>query len=172
LRLLDDWVVRPVGGGRVRKVDVLLLAATNVDLGRAVAEKSFRADLYWRLNVVEVVLPSLASRTDRDAIVDHLAARTAPGLALSPEVRAWIAQQSWPGNMRELRNALLRLALGAPVPGTGIAAAAPPHATLRDGIQARIRDTYLATGSNVSRTARLLGISRNTVYRALRRTAR
>jgi transcriptional regulator of acetoin/glycerol metabolism len=177
LRLLDDWLVRPVGGGRARKLDVLLLAATNADLPRAVAEGRFRADLYWRLNVVEVALPPLAARTDRDAIVDHLLARTAPGLVLSAETRAWIARQPWPGNMRELRSVLQRLALAGPgclpLPPEPEAAASPgtpnqPDASLRDAVQARIREVHRAMDSNVSRTARALGVSRNTVYRALR----
>ncbi|HYZ62197.1 MAG TPA: sigma-54-dependent Fis family transcriptional regulator [Acetobacteraceae bacterium] len=172
LRLLDDWVVRPVGGGRSRKVDVLLLAATNADLARAVAQNRFRADLYWRLNVVEVVLPPLASRTDRDAVAAHLAARMAPGLVLSAEVRAWIARQSWPGNMRELRSALTRLALtGSPAAASPIGEVEPPGQTLRGNIDAQILNTYRAAGRNVSRSARLLGVSRNTIYRALRRAA-
>ena len=177
LRLLDDWLVRPVGGGRARKLDVLLLAATNADLPRAVAEGRFRADLYWRLNVVEVVLPALAARTDRDAIVDHLLARTAPDLVLSAETRAWIARQPWPGNMRELRSVLQRLALAGPdclplsvEPGPTAAPSIPGQqdARLRDAVQARIREVHRAMDGNVSRTARALGVSRNTIYRALR----
>ena len=177
LRLLDDWLVRPVGGGRSRKLDVLLLAATNADLPRAVTEGRFRADLYWRLNVVEVVLPPFAARTDRDAIVDHLLARTARDFVLTAEMRAWIVRQSWPGNMRELRSFLLRLALAGPrcppPPPEPDSAASPgipdrQDSCLRDAIQARIREVHRAMEGNVSRTARTLGVSRNTIYRALR----
>ena len=177
LRLLDDWLVRPVGGGRARKLDVLLLAATNADLPRAIAEGRFRADLYWRLNVVEVVLPPLAARSDRDAIVDHLLARIAPDVVLSAEMRAWIARQPWPGNMRELRSVLQRLALAEPgcmpLP-PALDAALPPaipgqrEPCLREAVQARIREVHRAMDGNVSRTAHALGVSRNTVYRALR----
>ncbi len=177
LRLLDDWLVRPVGGGRSRKLDVLLIAATNADLPRAVAEGRFRADLYWRLNVVEVVLPRFAARTDRDAIVDHLLARTAPDVVLSAELRAWIARQPWPGNMRELRSFLQRLALAEPsdpfappepAPSTSPGVLNQAEPCLRDAIQARIREVHRAMDGNVSRTARALGVSRNTIYRALR----
>jgi transcriptional regulator of acetoin/glycerol metabolism len=175
LRLLDDWTVRPVGGGRTRTLDVLLLAATNTDLGRAVAEGRFRADLYWRLNVVEAVLPPLVARSDLDAIVDHLLARAAPGLALPAETRAWIARQPWPGNMRELRSTLVRIALAGPdsafpahKQNPAPSRAGQPDSPLRDTIQTRIRGVHGAMGGNVARTARALGISRNTVYRALR----
>jgi len=175
LRLLDDWSVRPVGGGRSRTLDVLLLAATNTDLGRAVAEGRFRADLYWRLNVVEAVLPPLVARSDLDAIVDHLLARAAPGLALPAETRAWIARQPWPGNMRELRSTLVRIALAGPdsafpahKQNPAPSRAGQPDSPLRDTIQTRIRGVHGAMDGNVARTARALGISRNTVYRALR----
>ena len=68
----------------------------------------FRADLYWRLNVVEAVLPALAGRTDIAAITDHVMAQVAPGLELSAAMRDWIARQPWPGNVRELRNVVER----------------------------------------------------------------
>ena len=88
LRLLDDWTVRPVGGGRSRRVDVQLVAATNVDLQQAVASGRFRADLFYRLGAVEAVLPPLRQRSDFPAVVGFLLGGIAPGLRIRPEAIA------------------------------------------------------------------------------------
>ena len=68
---MDDWTVRPVGGGRRRSVDVLPVAASNVDLAAAVASGRFRADLLYRLNTVEIALPPLRERADFAAIARY-----------------------------------------------------------------------------------------------------
>ncbi len=172
LRLLDDWAVRPVGGGKPRTVDVLLLAATNCDLRAATAAGRFRADLYWRLNVVEAVLPALADRADIAAVTDHVVAQVAPGLGLSAATRDWIARQPWPGNVRELRSVITRLALTGHEPAESGPAADQPPAGLHQATVRRIRDVVAAADGNVSAAARNLGVSRNTVYRALRRPGR
>ena len=111
LRLLDDWTVRPVGGRTCRRVDVQLVAATNVDLEAAVAEGRFRADLYYRLEAVEVTLPPLRERADLDALIAHLLARIDSDLAVAPTANDLLHDQTWPGNVRELTNLLNRAAL-------------------------------------------------------------
>jgi transcriptional regulator of acetoin/glycerol metabolism len=179
LRLLDDWTVRPVGGGRPKQVDVLLIAATNVALEDAVAAGRFRADLYYRLATVDIGLPPLRDRSDFAGIARHALASVAPGWRIEDDAVARLAERAWPGNIRELRAALARLTLGeaagvidlsmlcGPV---GPARQAPPPilaGTLRETTRGRIREMFHQTGGNVSETARRLRISRNTVYRAL-----
>jgi transcriptional regulator with PAS, ATPase and Fis domain len=113
LRVLEQREVRRVGDRKVRPVDVRVIAATNRDLREEVAEGRFRQDLYYRLAVVEVGLPSLRERIaeDFDVLVAHLLT-TAPfphGVRrLSAEVEKAFKEWHWPGNIRELRNVLLR----------------------------------------------------------------
>jgi transcriptional regulator of acetoin/glycerol metabolism len=175
LRLLDDWVVRPIGGGTAREVDVLLVAATNLDLREAVANSRFRADLYYRLDTIEALLPPLRERTDFAAIVRHLLAALGASAEIEPEAAARLAAYAWPGNIRELRNVLTRLTLidaGRPVTLTDVerllGAPAAASDRLRDQMTARILAAHRETGGNLSATARRLGVSRNTIYRALK----
>jgi len=177
LRLLDDWTVRPVGGGKPRRVDTLLVAATNADLDAAIAAGRFRSDLRFRLDVVTVSLPPLRERSDLPAIARHLLATIAPGARLSADGAVALAALPWPGNVRELRNALTRLTLADPngvvdaaalVQAVGAAAVPAPQRSLRDSARAQVATMHDETGRNVSETARRLGISRNRVYRALR----
>jgi transcriptional regulator with PAS, ATPase and Fis domain len=183
LRLLDDWTVRPVGGGRPRRVDVLLIAATNVALEEAVAAGRFRADLYYRLATVDVTLPPLRARSDFAEIARHALAAIAPDWRIDDEAVARLAEGAWPGNIRELRARLARLTLGAAsgvidrpmlgatpgatAPASREAAASGPALSLRDAKCRQIRLVFQQTDGNVSETARRLRVSRNTVYRSL-----
>jgi transcriptional regulator of acetoin/glycerol metabolism len=176
LRLLDDWVVRPVGGGRRRQVDVLLLAATNVDLREAMAAGRFRADLFYRLNTVEIVLPPLHARTDFASIARRLLGHVAPGWQIDNKAIASLQRLPWLGNIRELRTVLTRLTLTGTagtisadnVAGCDLPAQAPSQQRpLREMLHERIRAVHHETAGNISETARRLHVSRNTVYRAL-----
>ena len=179
LRLLDDWTVRPLGGGKQRHVDVLLVCATNVDLGRAVEAGRFRADLLYRIDTVGVTLPPLRARRDFAAIARRLLADLAPGARLAEPALAALARRPWPGNARELRGVLARLTLADPDRVIDAAALGEGHAgdgsfdepvptqSLRGLLAARVREAHAQTGGNVAATARRLGVSRNTVYRAL-----
>jgi sigma-54 dependent transcriptional regulator, acetoin dehydrogenase operon transcriptional activator AcoR len=181
LRLLDDWTVRPVGGTKPRRVDVQLVAASNAGLAEAVAVGRFRRDLYYRLNTVEIMLPGLAERQDFAAIACHLLRGIAPERRLGPASLARLAAHEWPGNIRELRSVLSRLALTAAEPEIGpeaVDAALGPDSTLpatgasaplREAVLGRIRSAHREAGGNISAAARRLGVSRNTIYRALRR---
>jgi sigma-54 dependent transcriptional regulator, acetoin dehydrogenase operon transcriptional activator AcoR len=174
LRLLDDWTVRPVGG-RGAKVDVFLVSATNATLDRAVAEGRFRSDLLYRLNTLEVRLPRLRDRTDFDAIAHHLLHAIDPVSNITTQALARLAPRPWPGNIRELRNVLARLTLGVThgsIDAACVEAAldkVPPAVpgSLHDVQRARILMVYAETAGNISETARRLGASRNTIYRAL-----
>nr|WP_041756760.1 sigma-54-dependent Fis family transcriptional regulator [Bradyrhizobium sp. ORS 278] len=191
LRFLDDWTVRPVGGS-TREVDVLLVSATNANLDDAIAKGRFRSDLLFRLNTLEVTLLPLRERNDFADIARHLMHKIDPSIALSEAAIQRLAQRSWDGNIRELRNALARLSLsetglvidaatvdaviGADRPEGMAAKITVDRAAVEDGAPADLHEiqralvlsTYADTGNNISKTARRLGISRNTVYRALR----
>ena len=112
LRVLQEREVTPLGSRRVIKVDVRVIAATNIDLNAAVESGRFREDLYWRLNVVKLVLPSLRERReDIPLIVDMLLGRFNKELGLAvksidPATRQLLEIYDWPGNVRELENAV------------------------------------------------------------------
>jgi sigma-54 dependent transcriptional regulator, acetoin dehydrogenase operon transcriptional activator AcoR len=175
LRFLDDWTVLPVGGAK-RQVDVLLISATNADLSESIAKGRFRSDLLFRLNTLEVTLPPLAERSDFQAIAEHLLAAIDTQRTLSPRLVEHLAACAWPGNIRELRNVLSRLTLqmedsvidypeAALIAGLQIES--KRSSTLQGRHRAQVLSTYAETGNNVSETARRLGVSRNTIYRAL-----
>ncbi|MFN5682987.1 sigma 54-interacting transcriptional regulator, partial [Bradyrhizobium sp.] len=181
LRLLDDWTVRPVGGSAF-KVDVFLVSATNAALDKAIAEGRFRSDLLYRLNTLEVRLPRLRERCDFDAIARQLLHKIDPGCDITAEALARLASNHWHGNIRELGNMLARLTLGVSnglideacvdamighVIGQVIARPPQDTGSLHDVQRARILMVYAETNGNVSETARRLGVSRNTIYRAL-----
>jgi DNA-binding NtrC family response regulator len=112
LRALQDHEVTRLGAQKPIKLDVRVIAATNIDLSAAVERKQFREDLYWRLNVVKLVLPSLRERReDIPLLADHLLERFNRELGLqvksiSPDARRLLAVYDWPGNVRELENAI------------------------------------------------------------------
>ncbi len=112
LRVLEQREVRRLGDTRTRSVDVRVVAATNVRLREAVEQGRFREDLYYRLAVVEVVLPPLRQRLeDLPSLARHLLARAEhnPGVTrISPEVMAILQSYHWPGNVREFANVIER----------------------------------------------------------------
>ncbi|HVY45198.1 MAG TPA: sigma 54-interacting transcriptional regulator, partial [Minicystis sp.] len=115
LRTLESGEIKPVGGVASRTVDIRLVAATNRDLSKMVAEKAFREDLYYRLNVLPILLPPLRERReDVPPLLDFFLARARASarrgpLQFSPAARERLAAYGWPGNVRELRNLIERL---------------------------------------------------------------
>jgi sigma-54 dependent transcriptional regulator, acetoin dehydrogenase operon transcriptional activator AcoR len=120
-----------VGGTKPRRVDVQLVAASNAGLAEAVAAGRFRRDLYYRLNTIEIVLPALSERRDFAAIACHLLREIAPGRRLGSEALSRLAAHAWPGNIRELRSVLSRLALVATGPEIAPEAVGAPWAPIR-----------------------------------------
>jgi transcriptional regulator with GAF, ATPase, and Fis domain len=109
LRFLEQGEVQRLGGNENLKVDVRVIAATNADLKKRVAELQFREDLYYRLAVFPIQLPPLRDRmSDMEELALAFAGRFHPGVSLSRAAINVLAQHSWPGNVRELRNALER----------------------------------------------------------------
>jgi DNA-binding NtrC family response regulator len=186
LRALESRTIRRVGGQQSRTVDVRVLAATHVDLAQAVRRGEFREDLYYRLNVVVLVLPPLRDREgDAELLARAFVERIARGYGLpvpelDPEVRAALRAYRWPGNIRELRNVVERAVVLSP-PGTlridplengsdqggGAGAALPFPAPLQDVVRAAARVMLEYTGGNKSEAARRLGISRPRLQRLL-----
>ncbi len=117
LRVLQEGTLEPVGSDRTVKVDVRILAATHVDLEKAVAEGRFRADLYYRLNVFPLRLPALRERLEDletlcTVLLDDLARRTGRrGVVVTPAALARLRSYPWPGNIRELANILERASI-------------------------------------------------------------
>ena len=186
LRFLDDWTVRPVGGVK-RQVDVLLVSATNANLDESIAKGRFRSDLLFRLNTLEVTLSPLRERSDFAKIARHLIEKIDPSADLTESAVDRLAELNWDGNIRELRNVLSRLSLAEPghlidetsvdnLLGPACSERRPERASGSDGLEhglheiqrAHVLTAYAETGNNISKTARRLGLSRNTIYRALR----
>jgi sigma-54 dependent transcriptional regulator, acetoin dehydrogenase operon transcriptional activator AcoR len=185
LRFLDDWTIRPVGGS-ARVVDVLLVSATNSNLDVAITRGRFRSDLLFRLNTLEVTLPRLSDRSDFGDIARHLMKLVDPNIELTQSAIDRLMLFDWPGNIRELRNVMSRLSLNETsslvdesVVNSMVAQAngkstieKPESDRLKDNLHdvqlAQVLAVYAETGKNISRTARKLGVSRNTIYRTLR----
>ena len=115
LRALQEGEVRPVGGSKVRKVDVRVLTATNRDLPAMVAEGTFREDLFYRLNVLQLTLPPLRDRGDdvvllARAFLAKESAKNGRALTLGASAEQALAAAQWPGNVRQLQNEMQRVA--------------------------------------------------------------
>ncbi|MBI2892343.1 MAG: sigma 54-interacting transcriptional regulator [Deltaproteobacteria bacterium] len=191
LRVLQDGTYTPVGGTSERRVNVRVIAATNKDLATAVQRGEFREDLYYRLNVIRLVVPPLRDRPeDIGTLVDHFLAGHNRGRAtpirLSGAVRQALEEYPWPGNVRELENEIERLTvLGSDQDEvdvdllsarllevtaerhglSGTSKTMPPAGTLRQALEdlerQMIRDGLVRTGGNKSQLAKELGISRS-----------
>jgi DNA-binding NtrC family response regulator len=182
LRVLQEREFYPVGADRPVRTEARVVAATHCDLERMVAAEEFRADLYYRLAVVEISIPPLRDRlTDIPFLADHLLERVARSLGrsrpvLEPEALARLEAHDWPGNVRELENCLRRamvLATGNVIRaehlplGCGLER---PFAGLQDLDRVErdhVSRVYAATGSHKSRTAEILGVSRPRLDRLL-----
>ena len=185
LRALQSREIRRVGGQEQRPVDVRVISATHVDLARAVREGTFREDLFYRLNVVTLVLPPLRERGSdiellAEAFVLELARRyQLPVPQLSLELRAALRAFAWPGNVRELRNAIERGLVLSPrgtllvtevirTPETPATTDRVPFpATLQEITRAAALAMLELTNGNKSLAARRLGISRPRLQRIL-----
>ncbi len=190
LRVLQEMQVRPVGSTKAYPVDVRVIAATNRDLERAMTDGSFRQDLFYRLNVVRVLLPPLRDRRDDiPALVSHFLRRFNRRFhrdvrGISPEALAALSGYTFPGNVRELENLVERaFAMGAkdqlmlsdlPALARTPATAATPVTsvetipTLADVERELILKSLALLKDDKEAAARALGISRRTIYRRLK----
>jgi transcriptional regulator of acetoin/glycerol metabolism len=188
LRVLQDRQVTPLGGGKPVAVDFRLVCATHRQLRAELEAGRFREDLYYRLNGLTLTLPPLRERQDQVALTERLLREIAPGreLQLAPELAQAMVRYRWPGNLRQLHNALQTACallddseaeIGwAQLPddlAAELRAASAPRvvvdelADLRAQSERTVRQTVQACAGNLSEAARRLGISRNTLYRKL-----
>ncbi|MCL5776219.1 sigma-54 dependent transcriptional regulator [Limibaculum sp. FT325] len=176
LRALEDRRVRPVGAEREVPVDLRFVFATNADLAREVARGRFRADLYFRINVLQIDLPPLKDRGGdvhdlAELFMQKLSRQLGmPAVPIGAEVRAALAAYDWPGNVRELRNLVERaLILGRfPELSGGRAArgdAGEGPASLAEVERRHILSVLEMAGGDREEAARRLGVSRKTVDR-------
>ena len=190
LRVLQEREIRPVGSNEKMAVDVRIIAATNRDLEAAYRAGTFRKDLYFRLNVVSVHLPSLRERkSDIPQLVHCFLDRYAPGenIQVTPSAMKSFLQYEWPGNVRELENCIARaIALGdhrtidvgdlpPAVRGSEALGGNPRDVAelsttaLADLERITILRVFEQAGGDKALAGRMLGISRATLYRKLKR---
>jgi transcriptional regulator with GAF, ATPase, and Fis domain len=198
LRVLEDHLVRPVGADRSNQLDVRVIAATNKDLSKAVRKGAFREDLFYRLQVVPIIIPPLRERrSDIPLLVDYFLQRMRARFperewTISKEALVRLWSYDWPGNVRELENLVERLAILCE--GTVIEASLLPEnllggvrlneprlaPSLGDGeinLTAMVREfegrlineALRRTHGNKQAAARLLGLKRTTFSAKLRR---
>jgi DNA-binding NtrC family response regulator len=204
LRVIQEREFERVGGTQTVRVDVRFVVATHRDLEKMVAEKTFREDLFYRLNVVPIVVPPLRARGDDAArLARHFAVTFAkscgrPKTTIAEDAIALLGTQPWPGNVRQLQNFIERIVVLADdeivkrsdverelarSSSTGGTASAPPPTSATAeaaggelSLDARRRETekdalvraLAQAGDNRTRAARLLGVSRRTLYNKLK----
>ena len=180
LRVLEEKEFTRVGGNELIKVDVRVISATNRDIKKAVADGQFREDLYYRLNVVTIELPPLRERKeDIPLLAQHFLKKFALEnqkdiTGFSPEASVFLLNYEWPGNVRELENAIERAVILAknssiqiadlPQENLLLARSALPEGSLEEVEKNHIQNVLAETKGNYSEAARILGISRMTLY--------
>ncbi|EKL5295397.1 sigma-54-dependent Fis family transcriptional regulator [Vibrio parahaemolyticus] len=187
LHVLQDKTVLPVGSNQSVQVDTQIIAATHKDLDSLVSEGLFRQDLYYRLNGLIIELPRFEERDDKQQLIENIHRRHAESeQQLCPHLLSLLLSYSWPGNLRELDSLIKVSALMAQGEETlelahvpthlskklsqaqDVATAAEPTLKLRATVEDKLLKTYQANQGNISKTSRMLGVSRNTIYRKLK----
>jgi len=199
LRAIESGEIERVGGGRPIRVDVRIVSATNKDLGRAVADGTFREDLFFRLNVIPLSIPPLRERPDdipelvRHFSLVHRRRTGQPLTSWTPEALDVLVRHRWPGNVRELANIVERLAILHPgrevsveevtgvLPFASARLSEPPSLPNARALDASLTDTLddyermlitralSVAGGNVAEAARRLQTDRPNLYRRMKR---
>lgn len=181
LRVLQQHTFEPLGESRPHKVDIRVICATNADLASMVRERSFREDLFYRINLITLSLPSLRERRDDiPLLVRHFTAAAAAAAGMPvPEIPAdtmeFLTRLPYPGNIRQLKNMMERAVLigGARLDNTLFAsddclntdAETHPTGNLNDTERSVVAEALAQAGGNLSQAARILGITRQSLYR-------
>ena len=183
LRVLEQREFERLGGNKVHRIDVRVIAMTNVDLETAIARRAFREDLYFRLNVVQIKMPRLSERREdiaalAETMLRHFAEKHSTGPAeLTASAFKALQNYDFPGNIRELSNLLERALILSPdgkldagdFPDAlqNAMPAGKKWPSLTDVEERHIRETLKFTKGNKSKAAELLGISRKNLYEKL-----
>jgi Nif-specific regulatory protein len=189
LRVLQEREFERVGGTRPLKVDIRLIAATNKDLEEAIEQGTFRQDLYYRLNVVQLSMPPLRERReDIPLLASYFVAKYSKKckrrvMGVSAEARARLINYDWPGNVRELENAIERavvlgttdLILPEDLPEAALEAESPSsipvtkyHEAIAEAKKQLILKAVEQSGGNYTEAAKLLGVHPNYLHRLIR----
>ena len=181
LRALEEKELVRLGSHHIIPINVRIIAATNVDLQDMVKEKKFRADLYYRLNVVEIKIPPLRERFDdlANLISFFNAYYSGSGCVLNDADLAYLMQYSWQGNVRELKNVIHSANILGKDTVQSLWDYVAIHMNQDDkdkklfnsskvGDQDRILELIKSCNGNVSKVARQLGVARSTIYRRLK----
>ena len=180
LRVLETGRFERLGSSKTRQVKVRVISATNADLPAQIRAGQFREDLYYRLNVVPLVVPALHERV---ADIVPLATSFLNGARLSVAAQAALKRHSWPGNVRELRNVITRASLmcanqfiepqdlALPIESGGVdtAGASAEHAQTKEPSRAELEAALLQSGNSVADAAAALGMTRQSLYRRMER---
>jgi DNA-binding NtrC family response regulator len=173
LRAIQEKVIRKVGGNEETSVDVRIIAATNKDLTELVSEGKFREDLFYRINVIPIVLPSLRSRIEDVApLTSHFIVKVCkeqkiPEKKISTEAMRLLEAYPWPGNVRELENTLERtVALEA---GPVITASSLPE-SIALGVRTRVPDFESLPAEGINLEAYLEAVGKRLMREALDRS--
>jgi DNA-binding NtrC family response regulator len=190
LRLIQERAFTRVGGEAAIRTSARISCATNADLERAVAECRFRCDLYYRINVISVAIPPLRDRPDDILPLAHKFMREFSEVfardvhSFTPAAEQALLEHSWRGNVRELRNRIERAVALSDAPGIGVEALFPLEATKLIGArssfrtlaeiryraeQRHIRAGLTRAGGRVEEAAKLLGVSRSTLFEKMRK---
>ncbi|CAG1022921.1 partial Regulatory protein AtoC, partial [Patescibacteria group bacterium] len=189
LRVLQEKELQRVGGTKIIKIDVRILAATNKDLKSAMSSGGFREDLFYRLNVVPIHIPPLRERKeDIPLLIAHFLQLSCADVGkhvkgFTPEALVFLSNYTWPGNVRELRNVVERIVTLAPDDGMIGVEMLPQEVCNRSAVEVQkykstgilyeaqrqleiemIMDALKSTEGNKSKAAELLGISRKVLY--------
>ncbi len=192
LRFLQEGEVRPVGSTRTLITDVRIIASTNRSLAEKVEENSFRADLFYRLNVIAIHMPPLRERVEDIALLARyflektLVEMRLDGMAIEPEVLSYLSTKEWPGNVRELQSTIRRLVVFSgrenitmasvrriETPGQAALAGfgeMGPYKSMKSLVSDRFSRSYIeqlltVTAGNVSEASRVSGLSRTAIQK-------
>ncbi len=174
LRVLQTGEFQRLGSSKTQRVEVRVISATNADLPAAVAAGTFREDLYYRLNVIELALPPLAERVDDILpLAEHF---LEAGTNLSPEAERALLAHDWSGNVRELQNCIRRASLLCADQrieisdlslNPGSSESSPTRLSNAEPSRDDIQNALLVNGGMVAKAARSLGMSRQALYRRM-----
>ncbi|MFJ2994844.1 sigma-54-dependent Fis family transcriptional regulator [Pandoraea sp. NPDC087047] len=197
LRVLEDRMVMPLGGGEPVPLDIRVLSATHRDLSERIAQRQFREDLFYRLSGLEITVPPLREREDKLDLIRRLLAQTRTGtpgqggaVSVTEAAQDRLCTYAWPGNVRQMRSVIRTLValsengvitfddlpnelrdaqVVALMGSSGSSAERPEEAPLDAAERQALRAALDACQGQVSAAARRLGVSRNTLYRKLKR---
>ncbi len=185
LRVLQEKYIVRVGGSQPVPVDVRIISATNKDLSEEVEAGRFRQDLYYRLVVFDLTIPPLRERRDDIwLLIEHLSRKMLPNyrysaLTFADDARCLLERHDWPGNVRELENVILYMMTKT---STGLVRAAhlpknlarstpaPDPFSIKDTQDRLMLNVLQSNNNNISKAAKLLGVSRSTLYRRMKKT--